>query len=275
MNTTTHPTPPENPLKAAYKALQDCMSAMKTRMLDLTVVREAPSNPDAATLSSDPMEAFARTMSADLTQPISVLSKYMDVSGEGHKGRLDPEAQQFMGYLAGEAKRMQSLVTGLSAYVEAGSGERVVVDSAQSLDAALLRLQTKIANRGAQWTHDPLPTLTTDPSAMTLVFEHLIDNAIRFCDAAPVIHISAGRVGGMWRFVVQDNGVGISPEDQENVFGLFFHKAEANGGPGIGLAVCQKIVRRLGGEIEVASDVGKGSAFIFTLPVESIIMKAV
>ena len=266
MGTTSHPTPPENPLVAAYRALQDGMNVLKKRMLDLTVIREAPPDAGAMAPLSDPMEEFARALSTDLTQPISALSKYMNVSDEGYKGHIDAETKEFMGCLAGEAKRMQSLVDGLSAYVEAGSGHRVIVSCEQPLAAALLRLQTKITDRGAQVTHDPLPTLTTDPAALTLLFEYLVDNAIRFADAAPFIHVSARRVGVMWRFVVQDNGIGISAEDQQHIFGLFFHKVEVKGGPGIGLAVCQKVVRRLGGEIEVTSAVGKGSALIFTLP---------
>jgi len=269
MDTAPHPDPasPENPLMAARRALQDGMNVLKRRMRDLAVVREVPSDPNAAAFPSDPVEAFARAVSTDLAQPISTLSKYMTVSDEGHKGDINAETREFMGCLAGEAKRMQALLDGLSAYLEAGSGDRVIVDCEQPLAAALLRLQTKRADRGAQVTHDPLPTLTTDPAALTLLFEHLIDNAIRFCDAAPFVHISAGRVGEMWRFVVKDNGIGISAEDQAHIFGLFFHKAEANGGPGIGLAVCQKIVRRLGGQIGVTSEVGKGSSLIFTLPI--------
>jgi len=266
MDTTPHPTPPENPLMAACKALQDGMNVLEKRMVDLTVVREAPSTPGAAVSPSDPMEAFARALSTDLAQPISALSEYMNVSGEGHAGHLDAEAQEFMKYLAGEAKRMQSLVDGLAAYAEAGSGDRVIVNCGQQLAAALFRLQAKIADRGARTTLGALPTLTTDPAALTLLFEYLIDNAIRFADVAPSIHISASQAGAMWRFVVKDNGIGIPAEDLQNIFGLFFHKAEANGGPGIGLAVCQKIVQHLGGQIEVVSEVGKGSTFSFTLP---------
>ena len=268
MDTTPHPAPPENRRVAVYKILQDAMNVLGKRMTDLTVLREAPPDLNAASLS-DPVEAFARAVSTDLTQPVSALSKYLNASDEGYKGHIDAEAQAFMKYLAGEAQRMQSLVDGLSAYVEAGLGPRIVVHCEQPLAAALLRLQAKIADQGAQVTHDPLPALTTDPAALTLLFESLIDNALRFCEAVPSLHVSAGQVGAMWRFVVKDNGIGISAEDQANIFGLFFHKAEANGGPGIGLAVCQKVVRRLGGEIEVSSEIGKGSSFIFTLPAES------
>lgn len=268
MDTVPHSAPPENPLMASSRALQDGMNVLKKRLLDLTFIPEMPPHPGAGASPADPVEAFARAVSADLAQPVSALTTYLNVSDEGYKGRLDPEAKAFMGYLADEAKRMQSLVNGLSAYLEAGSGERVIVHCGQPLAAARLRLQAKIADRGAQMTLGALPTLTTDPAALALLFEHLIDNAIRFCDAVPSMHISASRVGAMWRFVVQDNGIGIAVEDQRHIFDLFFHKAEANGGPGIGLAVCHKMVWRLGGQIEVLSGVGKGSSFTFTLPAE-------
>jgi signal transduction histidine kinase len=72
----------------------------------------------------------------------------------------------------------------------------------------------------------------------------------------------------MWRISVEDNGIGIAPDYQSQVFGLFkrLHGGGKYSGSGIGLAICQKIVQRYGGRLWVESELGRGSKFLFTLP---------
>jgi signal transduction histidine kinase len=76
-------------------------------------------------------------------------------------------------------------------------------------------------------------------------------------------------VAGMWRFAIQDNGIGIAPEYKDHVFGIF-KRLHAQGGKysgtGIGLAICQRIVERNGGRIWVESEAGNGATFYFTVP---------
>jgi light-regulated signal transduction histidine kinase (bacteriophytochrome) len=72
----------------------------------------------------------------------------------------------------------------------------------------------------------------------------------------------------MWLFSIRDNGMGIDPKYHQQVFGLFkrLHARDEYPGTGIGLAICQKVVERYGGEIWVESDIGQGAMFLFTLP---------
>jgi light-regulated signal transduction histidine kinase (bacteriophytochrome) len=130
-------------------------------------------------------------------------------------------------------------------------------------------LQVAIADHNAEVIFNDLPTLRTDPSQIRLVFQNLIQNAIKFNgEEKPVIQINSERKRKEWLFSVKDNGIGIDPEYHERIFVIFqrLYEKEKYPGTGIGLSICKKIVERHGGKIWVESELGKGSSFYFTLP---------
>ena len=104
------------------------------------------------------------------------------------------------------------------------------------------------------------------------VFQNLILNGIKFHgEETPKIHIAAEKKANEWVFSVQDNGIGIDPQYSERIFEIFkrLNSRERYPGTGIGLAICKKIIERHGGRIWVESELGKGSTFYFTLPINS------
>ena len=112
-----------------------------------------------------------------------------------------------------------------------------------------------------------------DSTQLIQVFQNLIFNGIKFhSDEAPKIHISSEKKESEWVFSVQDNGIGIDPQYSEKIFEIFkrLHTREKYSGTGIGLAICKRIVERHGGCIWVESELGKGSTFYFTLPINPI-----
>ena len=126
-----------------------------------------------------------------------------------------------------------------------------------------------MAENQAEVTHGDLPVVMADPAQMLVLFQNLVSNSIDYRgEDAPRIHIAAEPEDGMWRFSVQDNGIGIAPEDSERVFDVFeqLHALDEHPGKGMGLAICRKIVTHHGGRIWVESQPGEGATFYFTLP---------
>ncbi len=119
-------------------------------------------------------------------------------------------------------------------------------------------------------THDPLPAVLADPTQLRQVFQNLIANAVKFRreGVPPRVHVAAERDGGMVRFSVADNGIGIDPQYFDQIFVVFrrLHAQMEYEGTGIGLAIVKRIVERHGGRIWVESEPGRGSTFFFTLP---------
>ncbi len=175
-------------------------------------------------------------------------------------------------YCVDGASRMDALIQDLLAYLTAGSAsshrkESTSLESA--LQAALMGLGKAVAETGAVITHDPLPSLRMLEVHAQQLFQNLIGNALKYRGAdPPAVHLSAHRDGHAWILSVQDNGIGIDPAYQAQVFGLFkrLHSASEYAGTGIGLAICKKLVERYGGRIWVESAAGKGSTFSFSIP---------
>ena len=117
---------------------------------------------------------------------------------------------------------------------------------------------------------EPLPVVKANNLQINQLFQNLISNAIKFRkpDAAPVVNISAKHDGDEWLFTVQDNGIGIDKEFSDKIFVIFqrLHNSSEYPGTGIGLAICKRIVEKLGGHLWVESTPGEGSTFTFTIP---------
>src|SRR5262249_34354254 len=115
-----------------------------------------------------------------------------------------------------------------------------------------------------------LPEVLAEPTLLTTVFQNLLSNALKFRgEQAPVITISAERDGEFWLFSVQDNGIGIAADYAHRIFVIFqrLHDRSTYPGPGIGLAMCRKIIEYHGGRIWLDTAAAQGARFCFTLPV--------
>ena len=222
--------------------------------------------------SNDELQQFAYVSSHDLQEPLRMVSSYTQLLAKRYKGRLDSDADEFITFAVDGCNRMQGLIQDLLAYSRAGTNGKALckVSGEDVLQKALTDLRMTIKQSGAVVTHDTLPAVRADETQLTQVFQNLIGNAIKYRSAeVPRVHVSATRNGGNeWTFSVRDNGLGIDPQYFERIFILFqrLHGRDEFEGTGIGLAICKKILERLGGRIWVESQPEKGSTFYFALP---------
>jgi len=203
-----------------------------------------------------------------------MVASYTQLLSRRYRGKLGPDADEFIHFAVDGAQRMQTLINDLLAYSRVGTRGKPFepVDLNDVMSVVRTNLKVAIEETGAEVTvADALPTVEADRSQLVQLFQNLIGNAVKFHgDAPPRVVVTARRDDDAraWRFAVTDNGIGIDAEHHERIFVIFqrLHTREHYQGTGIGLAVCRKIVERHGGKIWVESAEGKGSTFTFTLP---------
>gem|GEM_PF-5121983 len=223
--------------------------------------------------SNEDLERFAYVASHDLREPLRMVTSFSQLLEKNYKGRLDPDADEFIHYIVEGGTRMEMLVNDLLDYSRVTSMAKplVSIETDNAVNTAIKNLSSAISESKAEISVDPLPVILGDLTQLTLVFQNLLANAIKFRgDKTPVVHIGSVRMGDKWIFSVQDNGIGIDPDYHEKIFEIFqrLHNRGQYSGTGIGLAICKRIIERHGGKIWVESDEGKGSTFYFTIPAE-------
>jgi light-regulated signal transduction histidine kinase (bacteriophytochrome) len=201
-----------------------------------------------------------------------MVASYLQLVADRYQGRLDADADEFIGYAVDGAKRMQALINDLLAYSRLGTKARPFepTDCNAVVRTALQNLQVAVDESGARVDCAELPAVRGDARQLVQLFQNLLANAIKFRRPGepPQVSLGAEPCAEGWRLAVRDNGIGIAPEYFERIFVLFqrLHGRSDYPGTGIGLALCKKIVERHGGRIGVESAPGHGSTFWFTLP---------
>lgn len=223
------------------------------------------------TRSNAELEQFAYIASHDLQEPLRAVAGMVQLLQQRYQGQLDERADEYIGHAVEASGRMQNLINDLLELSRVGRLGRSfsTTNMEQTLNSALINLQSTIQESQAEIAHDPLPALLGDEIQLTQVLQNLIGNAIKFRGARPPhIQVSAEKIEQRWRFAVRDNGIGIEPQYFERIFLVFqrLHTRREYSGTGIGLALCKKIVERHGGQIWVESQPGQGSTFYFTIP---------
>jgi PAS domain S-box-containing protein len=246
-------------IRADITGLKDAEEAIRTQAEDL-----ARSNKD--------LEQFAYVASHDLQEPLRAVAGCLQVLQRRYGSSLDERADELIGHAVDGSHRMQTLIEGLLEFSRIGTrgGELLSLNCDEAFDCALKNLATSIEETGAVINRDPLPTISGDLTQITMLFQNLIGNAIKFRgDRPPQVHVSAERSDSHWIVSVRDEGIGIDAQYAERIFVIFqrLHTRKEYPGTGIGLALCKKIMERHGGTISVESTPGHGSTFRCAFPV--------
>ena len=221
--------------------------------------------------SNEALSRFAYVCSHDLREPARLAENFSDLLYDNYKSKLDEDGVEFITQIKESTMRMQDMIKDMLAYskVENKSVILTDIDCNKEVEKVIKTLSLMIKEKKAQVTFGDLPTIKADKIQIFQLFQNLVDNGLKFCDAKiPKIHIDATEKDEGWCFSVKDNGIGMKPEHSSQIFDVFkrLHNTQDYPGTGIGLSICQKIVQRHGGKIWVESKPDKGSVFFFTLP---------
>jgi signal transduction histidine kinase len=252
------------------RALQEKCERGLRRQAETDLAKKA----DELARSNADLEQFAYVASHDLQEPLRMVAAYTQLLSERYRGKLDENADKFIGYASEGALRMQVLIQDLLAFSRVGraNGTYSTIDCNAVLEEVRKTLGPAIQECSAAVEYAKLPSVWADRTQIAQLFQNLIGNAIKFRgEKAPVISIEAEKTGQHWQFSVADNGIGIAPEFAENIFVVFqrLHARTEYPGNGIGLAICKKIIERNDGKIWVESQAGSGSTFKFTIPLRA------
>ncbi len=221
--------------------------------------------------SNEELQEFAYVASHDLQEPLRTITSFTQLLESRYRGRLDEDADEFIGYIVTASRRMMDLINGLLALVRLRkAGQPTTPISFETLlEEAEMSLQAAIRESGAQIEHGPLPSLVIDRVQFSQVLQNLISNSIKYRrEQPPVIRVEAQRDSSNWIFSVADNGQGFNQQFAERIFALFQRlHTQGAAGTGMGLSIARKIVERHGGRIWAESAEGVGSTFYFSLPV--------
>jgi PAS domain S-box-containing protein len=232
--------------------------------------RELSKTNEALRRSNDDLKQFAYAASHDLQEPLRMVALYGQLLQKQYAGQLDGEASLSLGFMITGAQRMEMLLRDLLVYSQVGSERDPdgLVDCESTLAQVKLNLKASIEENDATVIWTKLPKIHAHEIRIVQLFQNLIGNAVKYRGTEPpAISVSARSSDDDWLFCVEDNGIGISPEYAQEVFGIF---KRLNGhrypGTGIGLAICQRIVEGYGGRIWVDPAPRGGSRFWFTMP---------
>ncbi len=272
--------PPRRPKDVRDMAID--VENMRKRMVEeLETSRSAQTQLDeqAAELrrSNSELEQFAYVASHDLQEPLRKVASFCQLLERRYGDKLDERGTEYIGFAVDGAKRMQALINDLLTFSRVGrlGATETDVNLDATLDSGLANLVVAIEESDAEIVRpDALPRINGDPMLLTMLWQNLIGNAVKFRhkDRRPRVVIECapgtGNHDGEWVITLSDNGIGIPAEFADKVFIIFqrLHGREVYAGTGVGLALVKKIVEHHGGTIRIDTSRTEGTRFEFTLP---------
>lgn len=256
-------------LGESYASLEE---KVKQRTQDLAVAR------DQAVEANKSKSEFVSVVSHELKLPMTSIKGYSDLMLGGATGQLNENQVNFLTTIRNNVNRMATLVSDLTEISRIESGNLRIEPRAvpvwDVIDEVVTLTKTQITEKNQTITVDipeQLPKSWCDRGRFAQVVTNLISNANKYSPEGAHIVVQALRVDGMIQLKVQDNGYGMTPEDQALLFNKFFRsgdeKAREAPGTGLGMSITKNLIELQGGRIWFESEYRKGTTVYFTVPV--------
>ena len=226
---------------------------------------------NALNRSNAELERFAHICAHDLNEPLRTIANYGQLLEGEFKDKFDPISKGYMGHIMKSIKHVEALVDAILAYsqLDATGFKKCSFSLDHIRNALLIVLEKKIKEKNAFIYFDKLPIVYGDKSLISCVFQNLLNNSLKFNkNKNIIIYITVKEKKDAFLFCIEDNGIGIEPIYQKQIFELFkrLHHTSEYEGTGIGLSISKKIIEAHGGKMWVKSTPNEGSQFFFTLP---------
>jgi heavy metal sensor kinase len=217
---------------------------------------------------------FTADASHELRTPLTMLASQIDVALE--RKRTSAEYERLLRSLREDASRMTQLVSELLTRARADAGQQLLtseeLDLGGLVSSVVQAMQPLALQRSIQLADDAQPhvTISGDQTRLSQLLINLVDNALRYTPSGGRVHVAVKEEAGWAELSVVDTGIGIAAEHLPHLFERFYRadpaRARTDGGAGLGLAIAEWITQAHGGQIRVASEVGRGSTFTVRLP---------
>jgi two-component system, OmpR family, phosphate regulon sensor histidine kinase PhoR len=222
-------------------------------------------------------ENFISNVSHELKTPLSLIRMFSEILATGRVKSEDKKLEYYR-IINNESDRMSRLINTLLDFANLVRGVEhkhfEKTNLAQVITKALEAYRYEVQKDGFLLnleTAPDMPDSYADPNAITMAFFNLLDNSIKYSGEQKQIDVRVWRDNGFWDLSVTDKGIGIHPAEQQKIFEQFYRGSDQSirriRGSGIGLAITKHVAEMHGGEVLVASELGKGSTFTLRIPI--------
>lgn len=222
--------------------------------------------------SNQELEAFTYSVSHDLRAPLRAINGFAKFLLEDFADKIDDEGKRYIHTIRNNAAKMDQLISDLLnlSRVSRSRIELTETDMTAVAKAMYHEIATEKEKKSFDITVADMPEAKTDINLIKQVWQNLISNALKYSSKSntKIIEIYAEKTKDKITYTIKDHGTGFDPKYKHKLFGVFqrLHSEKEFEGTGVGLAIVKRIINRHGGEVNVESEINKGTVVSFTIP---------